>query len=711
MNGQRLDWRLTGAGVAGLVFLAAFAIDVPHPKWQLLVDLTVAGVVVGGIFSLSAIGLVITYTATGVFNFAHGAIAILVAYVLWQLVRVWELPLGVAAPVALLVVGPAIGVVLEVAVFRPLQRRGAGVAELIVSSVGLFVLIVGTAFLVWGPETKNDPVRLFPSRPVGCGGPCRLPGTHLTITLGTDQLGVIGVVAALSLTLWLLLRKTFLGTQVRAVVDRRDLAELSAIDAGRVAAISWAVGTALAGLTGVLLAPITFGLDPFRLTLLVTETFAVAVLARLVSVPLAVGGGLFLGLLLSFSNVFSFARPAELLGASASLGATIGDLFDPILTSISVFVLFGTLLLNRRLDDVGDPDRRGFVGRAAVGGFAASPMGRPLATAALGMALVAPALIPDDQWRNAHTMLALVPVLLSIVVVSGFSGHITLGQAGFAGFGAFVAGRLHAGTLAGLPAFPAVLAMIAAALACVPLGLAAGWPAARRRGLFLALTTLALGLVLERYIFQNFYLASPEVLDLNRPSLFGLSLQGNAAFWWYELAVVVVAVYLTWRAREGRVGRVLAALRDSEPASTAIGIDVRRAKLFVFSLGALLAGMGGVLLGETARTFSADQFISFNSLVWFAAVVVSGMTSIAGALVAAFILTMLAVVAGEPGLPLFVIGVAAVALGHLPGGIVGAARRFLVFAEAPAGPPARPAGRRLRPTPLARALLSRQASR
>src|SRR5207302_5565735 len=127
-------------------------------------------------------------------------------------------------------------------------------------------------------------------------------------------------------------QRTALGIRIRAVVDSRQLAELTGIDADGVSALSWAMGCGLAGLSGVLLAPVTFGLDPFRLTLLVTETFAVAVLARLVRLPLAVASGLYLGVIYSYANVFSFAQPARVIvRLPASTAATAGRLLDPVL--------------------------------------------------------------------------------------------------------------------------------------------------------------------------------------------------------------------------------------------------------------------------------------------------------------------------------------------------------------------------------------------
>ncbi len=709
---SRPDARLTAAAVASLAFLAFFAIGGSHPDAQLLVDLTVSGLVVGAIFSLSAMGIVTTYRATGVFNLAHGALAILVTYALWQVVR-WGVPTAVAAPLVLLIGGPALGVAIDRSVFRRLQQRSASVAERLVATVGLFVLAVGLVFTVWGPDTHADPVRLFPSTPLRCGGnPCELPVGGLTLTVGLDQLAVIGVVLLLGAGLWALLHRSRLGLEMRAVVDDRRAAELSGVDADRVSRVAWAIGAGMAGLTGVLLAPITFGLDPFRLTLLVTETLAVAVLARLVSLPLAVGGGFFLGLLTTYGGLFSFARPAELLGASDGLAGTIGAVGDPILSSLSVFVLFGALLLNRHLGSSSLDDTAGFVRRMAAGATAWSPP-RWLVGAAVAAVALVPLVLDAGDIGSAQTALALGVVFLSIVAVTGSTGDITLGQAGFAGLGAFLFARLHAGTVAGFPALPVIPATLLAALACIPVGVAVAWPAVRRRGLFVALTTLAFGLILQRYVFENFFFTAADALRVDRPTPLGIDLSGDTAFFWFELVVVIAAAALVRNIRRGRLGRVLAALRDSGPGAAACGIPVRRYRLFAFGVSSFLGGLGGALLAQSGRAFASDGFIAMNSLIWFAVVIVAGAWSITGALVAAGAFTMLDVVLPVNGLAIFVTGLAAVALGRMPGGIAANLSRFRIRPPREAFEAARrpaPRQRPLVPSPLARQLLARRTT-
>lgn len=668
--------------VVALAFLGYVAAGADRLDVELLVNLSVAGVAAGGIFALAGMGLVITYTATGVFNFAYGAIGMFVAFVLWQLRVGWDWPLWAAAAVALVVVAPLLGYVLDVVVFRPLERRDASVAERLVATIGIFVVLVGTAIAIWSASTR-DPVRLLPTDPVVWRTPLRSGGGPVVVRIGVDQLAILAVAVAFSVLLLLVFRYTRFGTHVRAVVDRRELAELTAIDADRVSSISWAVGSALAGITGVLLAPLTFGLDAVRLPLVVVETFAVAVMARLVSLPLALGAGVYLGIATAYGTNFRFGEIVRVLGGGEQAVAIVTEALDPVLLNLAAFVLFGALLLNRQLDVVGEDGAGSLVARSTVAARRRAPSGRDrnlvLGTAAVLLAL--PLALDPGSYPRAHEMVALTIVLLSIVAVTGLSGHITLGQAGFAGLGAFLTGRIAAGTFLGLPALPILVAMLLAALVCVPVGFLAGYPALRRRGLFLGLTTLAVSLVLSRYVFQNFFFNAPSVLRVARPAW----LTGDAAFYYYELVVLGLTVLLVRNLRAGRLGRILGAMRDSETAARSIGLDLRRYKLFIFSVSAAIAGLGGSLLTQAAGAFSAETYVPFFSLLWFAVVVVAGVTSAYGALLGAALVTMLNVVVDRPGVGFFVIGLAAVMLGQLPGGLVGIARRVTLAGWVPRG--------------------------
>jgi len=632
-------------------------------------SLILAGIGTGCIYSLAGMGIVLTYKATGIFNFAHGAIAMFVAYILWQMNAQWGISLLIAAPVTLLIVGPGIGLILERFIFRPLQRRGAGTSEKLVATLGVFLLLVGLALKIWTGTERHGP-ELVSNKPI-----------HLTpnLIIGADRLAVVIMVAVISIVLYLLFHFTHLGTKIRAVVDRRELSELAAINANRVAAFSWAMGAGLAGLTGVLLAP--DGLDPIRLTLLVVETFSIAVVARLVSIPVAVAAGvLLLGVLQSLLTQFN---PTVSPLFHTHWPHWFTETIAALKPNLSVLILFAALLIYRNLDEVGEGGSgiSRFISRS-IGGTGKRRAETRIVIAVVGVALVLlPFMVNDINIAYGQQMLALMVIFVSIVVITGFSGHITLGQAAFAGMGSFVSVRVS--NSLGVPVIPS---MLIGAVVAVFIGLMAGYPALKRKGLFLGLTTLAIGILSYSLVFvSNIFAKGSAGLTVHRPSIFGLSLEGDKAFYWFELVCVALALLLANNLRKGRLGRILAAMRDSETAARSIGIDLRAYKLFIFGASAFIAGIGGALLSQQAHAFSpTTQFEPISSsLLWFVALIVAGVGSLGGAVVGAAGLVLLAFFGLSDVAPAF-IALGALLIGYLPGGsIMGMLQRLTDWLRTP----------------------------
>ena len=626
---------------------------------MLTLELALAGLGLGSVAALSGIGLLVTYRATGVFNLAHGAIAVVVAYVYWQTAEPWGWPRWLAAAVAVLLVGPALGVLAYVGVFRSLQRRAAPAAESLVATLGLFVLLVGVTTVVWGLQAR----RVHPVLPTSR---VHLPGG---VGLRSETLVDLAVVLVACLVLWAVAQRTRLGLQVRAVVDSRTLAELSRVNADRVAALGWATGAGFAGLTGVLLAP-SLSLTPYGLTLVVLETFAVPVVARLSSLPVAVLTALALGVGQSeLTQIHVDGRAAV-----TAVQALHSNLF--------AVVLLVALLLLPRLRELG-----GDAGSAAV--FATRDVtsvsrrrqaGRLAVAAAL---LGSPLLYPSDVLRDAQLVPALAMVFVSLVLVTGYSGQISLGHGGFAGLGALVFARASG-------SFTQGGALLLAALVTALLGLLTGYPAIRRRGLFLALTTFAVGTVVSRFVLQQPWFTNG--LKVQRPALGGIDLNGDRAFYAYELAVLAVGLLVVRNLRTGRIGRALVSLRDNEDGARALGLDLRALKVFTFTVSAALAGVGGALLCQATLAFNPTTYEPVqSSLFWFTCVVVFGADSAAGAVAAAGLVVMVGSLTNNPDAALVPVGVLALLLGRLPGGAVEAVRHgfgLLRGATARVRPPA-----------------------
>ncbi|WP_367324218.1 ATP-binding cassette domain-containing protein [Streptomyces sp. HUAS ZL42] len=582
---------------------------------SLTYDLTLAGLSVGSAAALTGIGLIVTYRATGVLNFAHGAIAMVCAYVLRQCVVEWGWPLWLGAVVTLLFLAPAIGVLLERFVFRPLSVLGSDPAQTLVASIGLFVLLVGGAALVWGQGARDDVPELVPSDPWG----------QLTVALVLAA-GVGSVI-----------RWTRFGRELRAVVDDRQLAVLGGIDADRVAAAGWAFGSFTAGLTGVLLAPYV-RLDPYGLPLLVMEVVAVAVAARMRSLPVAVVVALGIGVAQSQLTRLHPSGWGEPL-----LQAVGANLFV-------VALLVAALVLPR----IGTRDALPRTATARV----PTPQGAWIVAVVL---FLLPLGFAGSDLHTSVQVPALGVILLSLVVVTGRGGQISLGQAAYAGLGALFTALLAAGRFPGLPRMPELAALAVAVVLVAPLGLLTGWPAISRRGLALALATFAVGVGVSRFVFAQPYAVSG--LSLGRPAGF----DGDRAYYVLELGLLSAALLAARLLRRGRTGRALAAMRDHEAGASAAGVQVPSLKLLAFVSGAALAALGGGMLGMGLRAFDAGAYDPVRGLLWFAAVVVLGADSTLGALAAAALLVGLDAGA-RGGVAAALVGVLAVLVGRFPGG-------------------------------------------
>jgi branched-chain amino acid transport system permease protein len=453
-----------------------------------------------------------------------------------------------------------------------------------------------------------------------------------------------------TLGLGLALRLTPLGTQIRAVVDRRDLAELAGVDADRVSAIGWAIGSVFAALTGILLAP-QLSLDPFALTLVVLETFAMPVIAGLTNIPVAIAAGVALGVGMSEMTLYT------------PTNAQLTNIYNALHANLPIVLLLVALLVRRRLAERSG-DAAAFASRRA-----AEPTVTRMAIqyAVAAVALFAPLLLDPVHLREAQQVPALGIIFVSIVAVTGYSGQITLGQAGYAGLGALFFAKTSAGT-------PQLLALLVGAIAAGVVGFLTGYPAIRRRGLFLALTTFAVGTFVSRFVFAQPYFTSD--VQVHRPSLFGLSLEGDRAFYLFELAMLAVAFLVMYNLHSGALGRSLIAIRDSEEGAQSVGVDVRVLKVLIFTVSAMLAGLGGALLAQQSQAFDPNAFDPLQaSLPWFTVVVVFGADSAAAAVVGAAFVVLVNSVAGRPDAYLIPVGLIAAFLGRMPGGAAELARR------------------------------------
>jgi branched-chain amino acid transport system permease protein len=603
-------------------------------------DLAFAGLGIGAVAALAGLGLLVTYRATGVFNLAFGAIAVFAAYVVWQLTTRDHWPLGWAAALTLLGVCPALGFLLDRFVFRSLRTRRAGPAESLVASLGVFVLLVGAVTMIWGRQTRIDAPSLVPRRSLHpLGG----------FTVRTDVVVDLGIVFIILVGL-MILERTRLGTLARAVVENRDLAELAAVRADRVSSVAWAIGATMAGTAGVLVAPLV-RLDPFGLTLAVLETMAVIVVARLTDPVAVVVSAIALGV-----------GQSEL--SRVHLGGYIGPVITALATNMFVVALLVVLLVLRRLDGVGHGDA-GTAGRLSTRGDV--PITRMWWLPGV-LVLGVPLLLHGEGLRTAQRIPALAIIFVSIVVVTGYAGQLSLGQSGFAGLGALLTARIAGGWLPFLGHVPGLVALLLSVPAVGVLGFLVGWPAIRRRGLFLALTTFAIAAVASRFVFQQPYFTTGLRVGSLAP------FRGDRAFYVLELLCLGLALLVVHNHHRGRLGRSLQAVRDDEQGAQTCGVDVRRLRVWAFAVSAGLAALGGSLLATSDRAFDANAFDPIIGLIWFGAVVVFGVDSASSAVLGAALLVALDSVHRD--VSTLVVGGAAVIVGFLPGGLIYSLRRL-----------------------------------
>lgn len=576
-------------------------------------QLAIAGLGIGAVAGLSGLGVIATYRVTGVLNVAFGAIGMMGAFLLRAAVRDWNLPTAAAVALILLVAAPLFGLLIDAAIFRPLQQRAAGVAAELTAGFGITVLLVGIATAVWGSGARTDAPSLLPAGSLQLGS--------LTVPVGV--LVELGLLAAVAGGLVLLARGRTFGVAIRAVVDDRGLAELTGLPARRLGRLGWAVGCALAAAAGMLLAP-QLRLDPVTFTLVLFETLGVVVAARLVNPAVAIAVALATGI-----------GQAELIGVQ--LGGRPGEVLAAVRSNLFVAVLLVAVWVAPAFQEA--RERVSILPRR---GALAEHVGGWWPVVALG---VAAAWLRPQDIGTAQLIAPLAVVLLSFRALSSV-GLISLGQTAFVGAGALVA--------AWTPRF----GLIAAAAAGAALGLLFALPVARKRPLHLALTTLALATAASRFMFEQPLFTPPLA---RRPGY----LVGDRAFLLAEVVCLGAVVLALLPLDRGQVGRRLAAIRDSEPAARMLGGDVELVRVLVFSGGAAVAAFGGALWVYAAGAFDASAFDPLRGLIWLAAATAVGISSAPSLILAAA--GMVAADAAIPGASAIIVGIAALTVPWLRG--------------------------------------------
>lgn len=611
----------------------------------------VAGAVAGGLYAIMASGLVLTYQASGVFNLGHGAIAFasaLTYYVLHQPTDAGGLglPIVVAGFVAICVVAPLLGLLLDVALFRKLAS--APEAARLVGGIGVLIALPAASLLlievvngVFGTDLPNAAGQSGISPP-GLGPvPARSYQLTTGVAVNSDQLAVLVAAALTAVGLWYLMRRTRLGLETRAGVDRPVLARLRGIDTDRSSRIVWSLTAALAGLAGVLIAPL-FDLSALTFHMVVFTSFTAAVAARLRSVPLAFAAGIALGVVQNLVNGYAPDVLADVSGFRTSV------------PFILLFVLMFFVTPRGRAAGsvaeeapVADP-------RSDLG-----PWRRRVPWAVAGVLLLAYGLfVADAYWTGiVNRGLVLSLVFLSFVVVTGYGGMINLAQATFVTVGGFTAGWLvnhqWPSTVPILMNNGRMTFWMAALIAVVVttlVGLFVALPSLRLGGLALALATLALAFVGDRLVFQLEGVRNgSRGWSLPKPAYGPVDLGDPEVLMVVLLVLVVAVVGLVGNLQRSATGRAVLALRSSPAAAATAGIDPIRTKLTVFAVSAAIAGFGGAMFALVNSPMTNTSAPPLLGIVWLAVAVTFGIRRPGGAVVAGLVYALMPPVLGGVG--------------------------------------------------------------
>ncbi|MET9610605.1 ATP-binding cassette domain-containing protein [Streptomyces sp. NPDC006512] len=648
-----------------------------------LLVFVLSGLVSGALYALLATGLVLSYSASGLFNFAHGATAYLCALTFYELHSGLGWPAVPAALLVVCVLAPGLGWGLDRLMFRRLARIGE--TAQIVATIGLLVALPAAG--LWAVELLADagaPVEPAENQ-FGLPGVGPSPARSWQLADGvgidSDQLITWVVTAAVAVALWVLMRHTRLGLRLRAAVDNRSLTELRGISADRLSSVAWMIASALAGLAGVLATPL-LGLSAHDFTLFLFVSATAAVIGRFASVPLAFAGGLGLGVLQNL--VAGYASFAE--------GIT------GFRTAVPFLILFGGLLvLTRRARtagtaavDVPSPDH-----------LAGASWNRRWGVWAAGAVLLGVAFytVTTPFWTGLLAQgLAIALVFMSFTVVTGLGAMVSLAQATFVTGAALVAGLLMS------RGWPFVAALAVGTCAAAVLGALVALPALRLGGRSLALATLALAFLADQVLFQLRWLRNGDSgWSVPRPVIGPLDLSDDRALG-VALLVLVAAVAAALTALRGSPsGRAMLAVRSAPAAAMASGVSVLRTKLMLFTLSAGLAGFGGVLYASFNTRVTATDFTAMTGLVWLAVVVAAGVRRPQYAVVAGLVYAVAPRILSDyvtesAHLPVILFGLAGLALANDPDGYCAALpvrwarRRALPLAGDDGGEPRTGAG-------------------
>ncbi len=599
---------------------------------------TIFGIMLGAGYAIAATGLVVTYTTSGVFNFAQGAVGMVAAFCYWELVSAHHVPVLLAL-VIILVVGASIaGALVE----RVLMRRlhGASAERPVMVTLGLLVILTGVSTLVWSPTVERSVNNMV-------SGQFRLAG----INIQYQEVLIIGVALAVALALRALFYSTRTGYALRAVVDDPELLAMSGASPNRMSQYGWILGFMLAALAGVLLAPTqTTGISIEAMTLLVVNGYAAAIVGRLKNIPVTFVAAIAIGLAENYVINYILPHVPQNLVPDITYALPMVFLFVALVTLPSV-----RLRAVGRLSTVRAPRVAG--GRESL-----------LAGAAFFvLAVIVAALFANTEFKGTTVLdlgglvMTLGIVGLSLVLLTGYSGQVSLCQFSFMGIGAFIMGKVAGGG--------SVLGLVAATVVCAGIGVLVALPTVRLRDLYLALATFAFADAVATGFFADGHIYGTGGVSIGRIVLPGLSFGGDRSEFLMVTAFFVLSAWMVLAIRRSLFGRRLVALNDSPAAYATVGLNIGVTKVAVFAIAAAMSGLAGALYGTVQGVVGTSDFDIFPGIIFVLFVTIWSIRTVTGAFLAAVTFVVLNQL-WPNGVGLFA-GVGIILIGRAASGILG----------------------------------------
>lgn len=552
-----------------------------------MLPLLIAGLATGSVYGLAGVGLVLTYKTSGIFNFAHGSLATMSAFLFYTLYVQNHMSWELAAVISVVVLGPVLGLILEL-IARFVTE--VTLAVRVTATIGILLIVEAGVLLIYGTASTDVVPQFLPSASFSLAG--------TSVTLADLVLFALPLLATVGLYVYFRHART--GVAMRAVVDNADLLDLGGTNPVMVRRWAWIIGSTFAALSGVLIAPLLSQISSTSLLLLVITAFGAAAVGSFSSLPLTYVGGLAIGVAASICTQY----------------LTTG-LWSELPAALPFVVLFIVVLTARR---------RRLAERVVSMRTMASSWRVPMrlqgggAVILLGFLIAAPFFVGSIQLDNWAMFLAYIPLFLSLGLLVRTSGQVSLCQITFVAIGIAVFSHLTVSAHV-----PWLLALLISGLAVVPVAALLAIPAIRLSGLYLALATLGFGIVVQYMFYSQSYMFGEggNGLLVPRPAVSFLPFSSDRGYYYLLLIFAVVASLFVVLLERSRLGRLLRAMAGSTTGLSASGTSVNVTKVLVFCLSGFLAAIAGALSGGIPGVASGANYPALLSVTYFALVIIS----------------------------------------------------------------------------------------